>query len=174
MKVVHHGGRVTLDEVDHFSLETMPSYHELRLVFSDIRLADERPAEYPVPDEKLIDEFGQYKKAEWPGKTKDFADLKAKLEKAATLSDSFLRSDWSVWGGWKNKKLKNGTGFFSSFKDGKKWWLTDPEGYAFFSIGPCGTVVRSDCRVDGLEKLMDWLPRKTILTTGTCTLKIPA
>jgi hypothetical protein len=138
----------------------MPSYHEVRLVFSDIRLVDERPAEYPVPDEKLIDEFGQYKKAEWPGKTKDFADLKAKLEKAATLSDSFPRSDWSVWGGWKNKKLKNGTGFFSSFKEGKKWWLTDPEGYAFFSTGPCGTVVRSDCRVDGLEKLMDWLPAK--------------
>jgi len=34
----------------------------------------------------------------------------------------------------------------------------DPLGNAFFSMGPDCVGARADCRVDGLEKLLDWLP----------------
>ena len=62
------------------------------------------------------------------------------------------------YGGWKKKKLAEGTGFFTRCKEDGRWWLVDPLGYAFFSVGPDCVVARSDCRVDGVEKWMDWLP----------------
>jgi hypothetical protein len=158
LKVVRHGGRVTAEEIAEITLEASPSYHEVKLCLSGLRLTDERPGEYPIPDVKLIDEFGQYKGKEWPGKTKGLGELKARLEKALELPDSFGAADWDRWGGWSKKKLTEGTGYFGKVKAEGRWWLVDPEGHAFFSAGPCGTIARSDCRVDDLEKLMDWLP----------------
>lgn len=57
------------------------------------------------------------------------------------------------------QKLTEGTGFFSRIKeDNGKWWLVDPLGYAFLSIGPDCVGPEIDCRIDGLEKNLDWLP----------------
>ena len=50
-----------------------------------------------------------------------------------------------------NKKLAKGTGFFTKYKADGKWWLADPDGYAFFSAGPDCVNVPVDCRVDGIE-----------------------
>ena len=44
------------------------------------------------------------------------------------------KAELSQYGGWKKKKF-NRTGFFHAFKDDERWWLVDPEGYAFFSLG---------------------------------------
>jgi hypothetical protein len=60
-------------------------------------------------------------------------------EKCRTLEDlSKFRPQEKVnlsqYGGWKKKKF-NRTGFFHAFKDEEHWWLVDPEGYAFFSLG---------------------------------------
>ena len=158
LKVVRHGGRIQKEDIEQVSLEAMPSYHEIRIVLSAITLNDERPKQFPIPDAKLIDEFGQYKKKDWPGKVKSLDELKNRLLGALELPEAFGIEDWTAYGGWKKKRLTDGTGFFSKVKADGRWWLTDPEGYAFFSTGPCCTVVRSDCRVDGIEKLMDWLP----------------
>jgi hypothetical protein len=158
LKVVRHGGRVTAEEIEGITLEASPSYHDVKLRLSDLRLTDERPVEYPIPDLKLIDEFGQYKRKEWPGKTKDLGELKARLGEALELPGSFGIEGWDCWGGWSKKKLMEGTGYFAKVKAEGRWWLVDPDGCAFFSVGPCGTVVRSDCRVDDMENLMDWLP----------------
>ena len=44
------------------------------------------------------------------------------------------KAELSQYGGWIKKKFDR-TGFFHAFKDDQRWWLVDPEGYAFFSLG---------------------------------------
>ena len=78
----------------------------------------------------------------------------------------FPFADWSKYGGWTRKKLTEGTGFFSRIKeDNGKWWLVDPLGYAFLSIGPDCVGPEIDCRIDGLEKISTGCRPKTIVTT---------
>ena len=67
--------------------------------------------------------------------------------------------EWNRWGGDRNRKLKEGTGFFSTCKtaDGR-WHLTDPDGCDYFSVGPCGTHAGEWGRIDGFTQCCDWLP----------------
>jgi hypothetical protein len=39
-------------------------------------------------------------------------------------------------GGWADRQFR-ATGFFRSERAGDRWWLVDPEGYAFLSVGLC-------------------------------------
>lgn len=159
LKFVCHGGRIAREDIERIELSILPAFHDLRIRVSDVLLSDEYPGEFPLPDVKLIDELGQYKKKEWSSKISDVPALKKLLsEQAAQEADGYPFEDWSAFGGWKRKKLTKGTGYFTSCKADGKWWLADPEGYAFFSMGPDCVNVGSDCRIDGLEKWLDWLP----------------
>ena len=56
-----------------------------------------------------------------------------------TLSDKQIPSpnatvNLSKYGGWMEKRLKS-TGFFHTQKQNDRWWIIDPDGYAFISIG---------------------------------------
>jgi hypothetical protein len=157
-KVIRHGGRVEPQDLNLISLETYPSFHNVKLKISGLCLTDERPKEFPIPDIKLIDEFGQYKKKDWPGKVKNLEDLKYKLNEAFNISETYGPEDWDDYGGWFKKELTPGTGYFNKIKAEGRWWLVDPLGYAFFSTGPVGVMLPNDCRVNDLEKLIDWLP----------------
>lgn len=52
----------------------------------------------------------------------------------------------SRYGGWKAKRFK-ATGFFRTHHDGARWWLVDPEGYAFLTVGVC-SVTRAGVTAD--------------------------
>lgn len=106
-----------------------------------------------------MDELGQNKRKEWGSKLHSIGEMKEMLERQAGEADmGYPYEDWTEYGGWRKKKLAEGTGFFTRCKEDGRWWLVDPLGYAFFSVGPDCVVARSDCRVDGVEKWMDWLP----------------
>jgi hypothetical protein len=135
-------------------------FHDVKLRLSDITFTDERPRSFPIPEIKLIDELGQYKKKEWPGKIRGLGELKTKLDEVLEKPDSFSVKDWSKYGGWTKKKLDEGTGYFTKCKQEGRWWLVDPEGYAFFSTGPDCVGTSADCRIDGVERLLDWLPSR--------------
>lgn len=159
LKVVCHGRRTEQSEIDHVTFSNYPCFHDVEVRISDMTLTDTRPENYPLPDVKLIDELGQYKPKEWPGKVHSPEEVVKLLRDAdENLPEGYAFSDWSRFGGWTRKKLTEGTGYFSKIKSGGRWWLTDPLGYAFLSMGVDCVVARSDCRVDGIEKFMDWLP----------------
>ncbi len=46
------------------------------------------------------------------------------------------RVELSRYGGWKARRVQ-GTGFFRTAEIGGRWWLVDPEGYLFISVGLC-------------------------------------
>ncbi len=159
LKIVCHGRRVYRDEIVRVTLSTLPAFHDIRLKLADMTLTDEYPDTASLPDVKLVDMFGQSKWRQWRGKTENEAELSAALRRQYDEAVSGCRiPDRTGYGGWKKKKLTDGTGFFSRVKKDGRWWLTDPLGYAFFSMGPDCVGLGGDCRIDGVEKWLDWLP----------------
>lgn len=108
----------------------------------------------PVP---LVDEFGQWIPAEWPGKAKSIADL----QKAWRSEDSVLQPgkfNTSLYGGFHDRKVR-GTGFFRVEKIDGRWWFVDPDGYLFYSTGSTGIGPRSEfSRIKGREYIFKELP----------------
>ena len=60
---------------------------------------------------------------------KSWENRRTKVVRPAKAPDA--RSDF---GGWTEHKTE-ATGFFRLSKEGRKWWLIDPEGNFFFSVG---------------------------------------
>ncbi|MBR0457937.1 MAG: beta-galactosidase [Victivallales bacterium] len=93
----------------------------------------------PIPAEKFfpfIDTFGQYIHRDWPGKVKDMADLKSRVQtEERDLTAHPGPSSWDKWGGWAEGPSLKATGFFRTEKYHGKWWLVDPDGKLFFSHG---------------------------------------
>jgi hypothetical protein len=117
----------------------------------------------PVP---LVDEFGQWIPAEWPGKAKSLDDLK----KSWHEEDLALKAgnpSVSKYGGYTGNKVK-ATGFFRIEQVDGKWWFVDPEGYLFFSTGTTGIGPRSEfSRVKGREYIFAALPPSEDLFSST-------
>jgi hypothetical protein len=108
-------------------------------------------------DKPLVDEFGQWISAEWPGKAKSLGDLKASwAEEDKTLQT--VNSDISRYGGFTATKAR-ATGFFRVEKVNDRWWFVDPEGHLFFSNGSCCINSQSDlARIHGREYIFTALP----------------
>lgn len=158
LKLVVHGQRTEINKVERFELGMENTFHNVKVRLENFFLSDEKPKTFPLSEKKLVDEFGQWKEKEWPGKIHSLEELKIKL-KANEGGAEYPFSEWNRWGGDSGRKLKEGTGYFSTFKseDGR-WHLVDPDGCDYFSLGPCGTTPGDSCRVDGFERTCDWLP----------------
>ena len=116
----------------------------------------------PVP---LVDEFGQWIPAEWPGKAKTLDELKTAWgeEEKSLRSDNFKVSKY---GGFLGTKAK-ATGFFRVEKIDGIWWFVDPEGYYFFSTGSCSIGPRAELsRVQGREYIFTAMPPVAQLNTS--------
>lgn len=112
----------------------------------------------------LVDEFGQWIQAEWPGKAKTIGILK----EAWTGEEKELQSASPMitrYGGFASTGSRP-TGFFHVKKINDKWWFIDPEGHLFYSNGSCCIEPRSDLsRLKGREYLFAGLPSASELNT---------
>ncbi|MDO4293127.1 MAG: beta-galactosidase [Eubacteriales bacterium] len=160
LKLVCHGQRIRREEVVGFELGIEKVFHDVKVRLENFYTDCRPPESYPLPDKKLVDEFGQWKPKEWPGKIHSPEELK-KMLAAQEGPAVYPFESWNRWGGDSSRKLKEGTGFFSTIKteDGR-WHLTDPDGCDYFSLGPCGTRPGDECRIDSFEQVCDWLPEE--------------
>jgi len=136
-------------------------HFEPEFEIASIYLSKELPEAYPTPEIPLTDKFGQWARKDWPGKVKSEDELKSLLEtQLINAETATFPQNWSKYGGWKNKKFE-ATGFFRTHHDGDRWWMVDPEGYAFISIGI--DCIRSNASgvKTGQEDLFEWLPDRT-------------
>ncbi|MBO4299317.1 MAG: beta-galactosidase [Clostridia bacterium] len=157
-KVVCHGSRIDRAEIRRAALVSMACFEPVSVRVESLSLDDAPCAVQPPCGEKLIDAFGQYAPKEWPGKIRSEEELAAALRAEAAKPAAYPFPSWTKWGGCADRKLAPGTGFFSRARRDERWYLTDPEGCAFFSMGPDCVVARADARIDGLENLLDGLP----------------
>ncbi|MCL2362128.1 MAG: beta-galactosidase [Defluviitaleaceae bacterium] len=162
VKLVCLGEHIHRDHITKVTIENSDCFTEIDFAISDLKLTDEYPTEFPIPDVKLIDKYGQYKLKDWPNKIKNDDMLRECLTNIAGVQGEkpvFPFSHWNErYGSAKDLKLTDGTGFFDKIKNDGRWWLVDPQGYAFFSVGVDVIIPQIGCRVDGVEKWLDWLP----------------
>ena len=162
VKLVCLGEHIAMRDVTRVTIENSPCFAEVPLWLAALCLTDDAPEAYPIPDVKLIDAFGQYKLKDWPGKIQSEEMLRARVTAMAGAPGTaavFPMADWRPqYGSSARIKLTEGTGFFTKTKQRGRWWLADPDGYAFFSVGVDVICPQIDCRIDGVEKWLDWLP----------------
>lgn len=115
----------------------------------------------PLAGKKLVDRFGQGIIGQTTDRVTDENELvdalRAELE-AIENSPADYPKGFSKWGGWTEKRF-DATGFFRLERENDKWWLVDPDGYAFFSNGVCyGERVGVFGITDEYSPLFEWLP----------------
>ncbi len=124
---------------------------ERTLVFDNVRVVC-NPAQNAAALEQLVDKYGQYTGAAWPGRTHSDKDLlrQAKRESEALSKRSGFR-DRSKFGGWLSGPRSEGTGYFRTAKVDGKWTLVDPEGYLFFASGIANCRLTNTPTITGMD-----------------------
>ncbi|MCG6187311.1 glycoside hydrolase 5 family protein [Maribellus maritimus] len=123
-----------------------------------VYLTNEEPEPFSPVKEPVVDKFGQWTVKDWPGKTKNEQELETLLEgQLASAQTITFPENWSKYGGWKERKFE-ATGFFRTHNDGNRWWLVDPEGYVFVSVGVDCIRYTASGVSSGQEDLFAWLP----------------
>ena len=157
------GERVDPAKVDRVVFEVLrKDATPMRWCMTPLTVTDREPfriSDPILPRGPLLDGFGQSTLHDWPGKTRSAEELTGRIQGQlnAAPQQSFPR--WfSSWGGCKDKRLSKATGFFQTHHDGRRWWLVDPDGYAFWSQGPDCVRVDTYAKFDGLETALTWLP----------------
>jgi hypothetical protein len=110
--------------------------------------------------EGIVDPLGQYAKGDWPGKVQSESDMvhRHKIE-AAELKAHPVPPDRDRFGGWRDGPKQAGTGFFRAAKVGGKWWLVDPDGALFFSLGVNVVSPHEATVITGRESMFTSLPK---------------
>jgi len=113
-----------------------------------------------LPRGPLIDELGQNALRDWPTKTRSVADLVTRLEhQVRDAPRQHWPVDWSAWGGCTALRFEP-TGWFHTHHDGRRWWLVDPDGCAFWSAGLDCVRVNTDGMYRDLETALAWMPER--------------
>ncbi|HEY3234800.1 MAG TPA: hypothetical protein VGJ84_08780 [Polyangiaceae bacterium] len=158
------GDLVDLARVDRIELHVQRMSEEpLALLATPITVSDEEPErlEDPcLPKGQLLDELGQSRLRDWAEKTHSSEELIQRLEDSLDAAPAQRwPENFSRWGGWKSLRFE-ASGFFRRRFDSRtgRWWLVDPEGYAFWSSGlNCVRAqIETECR--GLEEALSWTP----------------
>ena len=127
------------------------------LEIRSISLARDDPGSDILDRKPVVDEFGQWIPADWPGKVKNLAQLK----QAWAAEEASLRPGdfgFCSYGGYLNTKAK-ATGFFRVEQVDGRWWFVDPDGHHFFSTSSTGiSGGGGDARLQGREDYFTALP----------------
>lgn len=113
-----------------------------------------------VSYDRILDEYGQFARVEWPGKLTGTAQFASgRDEEMAGLKLHPDLPDRDEYGAWASGPKLEATGFFRAAPYQGKWWLVAPNGHLFFSIGlDCVTAREGGTVVEGRENLFAWLP----------------
>ncbi len=153
------GNPTHISRMNRVRIHLRPGRDTRRFTLFHFHLSDRLP-DFTVVGDRMVDKLGQYKGMEWEGKTASEADLVAFLreERCRAAAGTGYPDGWSRYGGWTERQF-TATGFFHTHHDGQRWWLVDPDGYAFLSNGVCyGSRMGVHGFVDGMEGLFDWIP----------------
>jgi len=165
VKVMCGGDRVDLAHVDRMTLAVMRKVEgPVHFCLTDFQARRDEPARLSDPiltQGHLLDALGQSTLHEWPEKSRSQKEVTARLQaQAAAAARQRLPEGFSRWGGDLSIRFE-ATGFFRTQHDGKRWWLVDPEGYAFWSSGMDCVRVDTEAAFAGLESALSWVPSLT-------------
>ncbi len=106
-----------------------------------------------------VDRFGQRAGTTWPGKISDEAELTALRDSESSRLEAMADvPDRDAFGGWTGGPKFEAGGYFRVEQSGGVWWLIDPLGHPFYSIGTTGVRTLDNTIPDGREELFEQLP----------------
>jgi hypothetical protein len=162
LKPMCTGAIVDLAKVDRLRLRVEAAGREaVRFSLGPLRatVAAPRRLTRPVlPRGPITDAMGQSLIRDWPTKTRSTEELIERLHGQRRAAPAWRWPDaFSAWGGWRERAYAP-TGFFRTHHDGGRWWLVDPDGHAFWSMGV--DCVRSwiESYASDLRGAYAWLP----------------
>ncbi|WP_250930291.1 hypothetical protein [Aporhodopirellula aestuarii] len=132
-----------LSKLNRITISKARPHQEMHFSVDDIQAT----GEYRLPTEEelkssffpFVDQYGQYRHAQWPGKTTSQDDIDSQHQaELKDLASNRGPEDWNQYGGWTAGPQLNATGHFRTQKLDKKWWLVDPSGRLFWSQGVTG------------------------------------
>lgn len=164
-----HGEPTHISSIDEVHIRLQNGSHIQSLKVMSVQVLDALP-DFKVQGPKLVDELGQRKSGHWPEKMQNVQQLVAYLQQELheAKKNTSYPDGWSDFGGYTHLNF-GGTGFFRTHHDGARWYLVDPQGYAFLSNGVC-YAARMGVHgfVDRMEDLFDWLPDQDDQTYRAC------
>jgi hypothetical protein len=161
------GSAINLSHIVAFQIFLPTPGRQTSLFLDNFRLLP------PTPLSGLADQYGQFTRADWPGKIHQDADFqKQDTEERQWLAANPKPPDRDLYGGWRDGPLLTNNSFFRTafVLDGQevspgsapanqgRWWLVAPSGRLFFSLGVDVIGYGETTRVAGRESLFDWLP----------------
>jgi hypothetical protein len=129
-----------------------------------VRLATNDPGDAVLEGKPLIDEFGQYKHADWPGKARSLEELR-KAWAAEAVALKTAPTNRCPYGGFLGTAARP-NGFFRVEQIEGRWWFVCPDGHRFYSTGLNGVGVGAGTRVEGREDLFAVLPPAGLAQAG--------
>ena len=125
-----------------------------RTIYIDnVRLAPE------VPMRDLVDRYGQYANAEWPGKiTRDEDLTEDRSQETEWLSHNGRPASFDEYGAWADGPQLDATGWFRTAQVDGKWWLVAPNGKLFWSSGLDCVNTQNGGPIRDRQYLFSWLP----------------
>ena len=107
----------------------------------------------------IVDPLGQYARADWPGKVQSESDLVHRHElEAVDMKALPAPADRDRFGGWREGPRQKATGFFRTARLNGKWWLVDPDGSLFISLGVDVVTPNESTIITGRESMFTGLP----------------
>jgi hypothetical protein len=85
----------------------------------------------------LVDDFGQYRHVQWPGKTTSADALRREWAQETRMLAPQASVPACRYGGYAGAR-RRATGFFRVEQIDGRWWLVDPQGCRFWSAGVNG------------------------------------
>ena len=166
---INIGGNVgPMTGVDSIGIRQYRPAKDAVVEIRNVELYHEDPGDEYMDKGPVLDELGQSCLLEWKGKAHGLKQLRKlwKAEEDESVSTESLYG-YNRYGGYANHR-REGTGFFRKEKTDGRWWLVDPEGCQFLSIGVCCISVGSGGHVKDLDKRKKMLkqlpPEKFIYT----------
>ncbi len=160
LKQVVFGANLPKEEIERIEIFGAERLRPLKVNIGDITFSKELP-DFPVVHKILCDKYGQSTIRTTPDKIDSDEALCAKMlsYKNEPLDDKKYKQ--SQYGGDLTQRIDEGTGFFRTHFDGKRWWLVDPDGYLFISSGlVCVAHHVAWSRLKGKETLFEKIEPK--------------
>ena len=153
---INFGGWAPIGEVVAIGVQMDGPIGRPAMEIRSVKLAKDDPGDAVLEPKVVVDEFGQWIPAEWPGKAKGLDDLKkAWAKENASLKGGGFGYD--KYGGYLHTQAA-ATGFFRVEQINGRWWFIDPDGHLFYSTGVNGIGTSSSTPVANRQEIFASLP----------------
>ncbi len=135
--------QIDASALNNIKLEFFTDEAEANCTVSNLRAA----TDFTLPDSEefetkyipATDAFGQNRQEDWPFKIKEESDFSARFDSETSWLEKFQAlENRSRYGGWTGGERFKATGHFQTLEKDGAWWLVDPDGYPFWSVGATG------------------------------------